>query len=162
MVGRSSEFYSCFIRYSTKDQEFAERLYVDLQAKGLRPPMMSCGANQQRTISVQVDEAIRLHDKILLILSQHSKSSNWVNTEIANARAREGREHKQLLFPITLAPFEIWRVRMLLSRMEVSTHWKPSLYLRVPRPGWNTRPSGPSAFTSEVKNCKPVGRRNTH
>ncbi len=34
MVGRPIEFYSCFISYSTKDQEFADRLYADLQAKG--------------------------------------------------------------------------------------------------------------------------------
>ena len=36
MVGRPIEFYSCFISYSTKDQEFAERLHADLQAKGVR------------------------------------------------------------------------------------------------------------------------------
>src|SRR5271157_2378674 len=36
MVGRPIEFYSCFISYSTKDQEFADRLYADLQAKGVR------------------------------------------------------------------------------------------------------------------------------
>lgn len=28
--------YSCFISYSTKDHQFAERLYADLQAKGVR------------------------------------------------------------------------------------------------------------------------------
>ena len=33
MVGRPIEFYSCFISYSTKDQEFAERLYNDLQGQ---------------------------------------------------------------------------------------------------------------------------------
>ena len=32
--------------------------------------------------------------------------SDWVGTEIANAREREAREKKQLLFPITIAPFE--------------------------------------------------------
>ena len=36
MVGRPIEYYSCFISYSTKDQAFAERLYADLQAKGVR------------------------------------------------------------------------------------------------------------------------------
>ncbi len=46
-----------------------------------------------------------MHDKLLLILSEHSMSSPWVKTEIANARVREKREGKQLLFPITLVPF---------------------------------------------------------
>ena len=46
---------------------------------------------------------IRLHDK-LLIPSEHSMNSPWVKTEIANAREREKRKKKQMLFPITLAP----------------------------------------------------------
>ena len=33
-------------------------------------------------------------------------ASDWVGTEIANAREREAREKKQMLFPITIAPFE--------------------------------------------------------
>jgi hypothetical protein len=34
LVGKPIEFYSCFISYSTEDQEFANRLYSDLQAAG--------------------------------------------------------------------------------------------------------------------------------
>jgi hypothetical protein len=30
------QFYSCFISYSTKDDDFAQRLYADLQARGIR------------------------------------------------------------------------------------------------------------------------------
>ena len=30
------EFYSCFISYSTADSDFADRLYADLQNKGVR------------------------------------------------------------------------------------------------------------------------------
>jgi hypothetical protein len=33
-------------------------------------------------------------------------ASDWVGTEIADAREREAQEKKQLLFPITIAPFE--------------------------------------------------------
>src|SRR5271166_3048566 len=36
LAGQAFEFYSCFISYSTKDQDFADRLYADLQAKGVR------------------------------------------------------------------------------------------------------------------------------
>ena len=59
-----------------------------------------------RKIHEQIDEAIRTYDKLLLILSQHSMSSSWVKTEIVNAREREEREAKQLLFPITLVAVE--------------------------------------------------------
>lgn len=30
------QFYSCFISYSSKDQDFADRLYADLQSRGVR------------------------------------------------------------------------------------------------------------------------------
>jgi hypothetical protein len=54
----------------------------------------------------QIDEAIRLHDKLLLILSEASMASEWVKTEIAKARKREVREQRRVLFPIRLVDFE--------------------------------------------------------
>jgi hypothetical protein len=36
LLNQAIETYSCFISYSTKDQEFAERLHADLQNKGVR------------------------------------------------------------------------------------------------------------------------------
>jgi TIR domain len=54
----------------------------------------------------QIDEAITVYDRLLLILSEHSMNSEWVKTEIANARQREIREKHQMLFPISLVPFE--------------------------------------------------------
>ena len=75
MVGRPIEFYSCFISYSTQDQEFADRLYADLQAKGVRCWFAPHDIKGGRKIHEQLDEAIRLHDKLLLILSgeQHEQ-----------------------------------------------------------------------------------------
>jgi TIR domain len=57
-------------------------------------------------IHVQLDEAIRLHDKLLLILSKDSMKSEWVNTEIAQARKREVKDGKRVLFPVRLVGFE--------------------------------------------------------
>jgi hypothetical protein len=102
MVRRPIEYYSCLISYSTQDQEFADRLYADLQAKGVRCWFAPHDIPGGRKIHEQIDNAIRLHDKLLLILSEHSMSSNWVKTEIANARQREEQEKKNLLFPIAL------------------------------------------------------------
>jgi hypothetical protein len=36
LVGKAIDFYSCFISYSTTDDDFAQRLYADLQAKNVR------------------------------------------------------------------------------------------------------------------------------
>jgi hypothetical protein len=35
--------------------------------------------------------------------------SEWVKTEVAKARKREVRDHRRVLFPIRLAPFETLR-----------------------------------------------------
>jgi TIR domain-containing protein len=102
---RPFQYYSCFISYSTKDQEFAGRLYADLQAKGVRCWFAPHDIQDGRKVHEQIDGAIRLHDKLLLVLSEHSMASEWVGTEIANAREREAREKKQLLLPITIASF---------------------------------------------------------
>jgi hypothetical protein len=36
LVGKAIDFYSCFISYSSKDDDFAQRLHADLQQKGVR------------------------------------------------------------------------------------------------------------------------------
>ena len=36
LLNQAIQFYSCFISYSSKNQSFAERLYSDLQNKGVR------------------------------------------------------------------------------------------------------------------------------
>jgi uncharacterized protein YjbI with pentapeptide repeats len=106
MLNRAIKFYSCFISYSTKDQSFADRLYADLQARGVRCWFAPHDVMGGRKIHEQIDDAIRLHDKLLLILSQHSMASDWMRTEIAEARKKEAIERKPLLFPITIAPFD--------------------------------------------------------
>ena len=109
LTGAAFEFYSCFISYSTKDQAFADRLYADLQAKGVRCWFAPHDIAGGKKIHEQIDEAIRLHEKVLLILSANSMSSEWVKTEIAKARRREVREKKQVLFPVALVDFQIIR-----------------------------------------------------
>jgi uncharacterized protein YjbI with pentapeptide repeats len=97
------QFYSCFISYSSSDQEFADRLHSDLQAKGVRvwfaPHDMPIGARIRPTI----DESIRVYDKLLLVLSESSVSSQWVEQEVETALAREREpEGKTVLFPIRI------------------------------------------------------------
>lgn len=109
LVANPIEVYSCFISYSTKDQEFAERLHTDLQNKNVRCWFAPHDVQGGRKLHEQIDEAIRVHEKVLLILSEHSMNSEWVKTEIAKARKREMRERKPVLFPVRLVPFEAIR-----------------------------------------------------
>ena len=88
LLNQPIQFYSCFISYSSKDQEFADRLHADLQNKGVRcwfaPHDMPIGAK----IIDAIDEAIRLRDKVLLILSEHSIASDWVEDEVTQGLGR--------------------------------------------------------------------------
>jgi hypothetical protein len=47
-----------------------------------------------------VDDAIRLHDKILLCCSEASLSSWWVKDEIRKAMERERRDGRDIIIPL--------------------------------------------------------------
>jgi hypothetical protein len=109
LVGRAIEFYSCFISYSTKDQEFADRLHADLQARGVRCWFAPEDIQGGRKLHEQIEQAIRHYDKLLLVLSEHSMDSEWVKTEIYHARQDEMRSQRRKLFPISLVDFQTVR-----------------------------------------------------
>jgi hypothetical protein len=96
------EFYSCFISYSSKDQEFAERLHADLRGKNVRcwfaPEDLRIGDKLRPAF----DEAIRVHDKLMVLLSENSVSSLWVEKEVETAFEKERQQNRTVLFPIRL------------------------------------------------------------
>jgi uncharacterized protein YjbI with pentapeptide repeats len=102
LVGNPIDYYSCFISYSSRDEPFAKRLYADLQSNNVRcwfaPEDLKWGAR----IRSSIDEAILLHDKLLLVISKHSVASGWVEHEVKNAVAKERKEKRTVLFPVRL------------------------------------------------------------
>src|SRR6476646_6289354 len=101
LVGTAVEFYSCFISHSGKDQEFADRLFADLQQEGVRCWYAPHHVQAGKKLYEQIDDAIRSTERLLLILSPESINSEWVKTEIARARKRESTD-KKILLPIRL------------------------------------------------------------
>jgi uncharacterized protein YjbI with pentapeptide repeats len=99
------QFYSCFISYSSKNQEFADRLYADLQNKGVRCWFAPQNLRPGKKLKEQIDNAIQMHERLLLILSTDSINSSWVKTEIIEARKREIKENRRVLFPVSIVPF---------------------------------------------------------
>jgi hypothetical protein len=49
-----------------------------------------------------VNESIHVYDKLLLILSEHSVASEWVEHEVETALAREAEQKRTMLFLIHL------------------------------------------------------------
>jgi hypothetical protein len=107
------------------------RLHADLQARGVRvwfaPHDLPIGAR----IRLAIDESIRLHDKLLLVLSEDSVSSQWVGQEVETALAKEREQDgRAVLFPIRIddAVMEItagWPALLKNTRnLGDFTHWK--------------------------------------
>jgi uncharacterized protein YjbI with pentapeptide repeats len=100
------QYHSCFISYSHADEEFAERLHSRLRHEKLRvwyaPEDMKGG----KKLHEQIFEAIQIHDRLLLVLSDASINSEWVMTEVRKARDTERRELRRKLFPIRLVDFD--------------------------------------------------------
>lgn len=133
---RPVQFYSCFISYSTKDELFARRLHSDLQSVGIRcwfaPQDMKIGDK----LGSSINEAIRFHDKLILILSEHAIGSKWVELEVENALKKELEQNRLVLFPIRLddTVFQAsasWAVELRARHIEDFHEWKePTKYQR--------------------------------
>jgi len=100
------QFYSCFISYSSVDDDFCRRLHERLQGAGLRVWFAPHDIQGGRKLHEQIDQAIRVYDKLLLVLSPHSMQSAWVEYEIRRARRREVAEQRRILFPVRLVDYE--------------------------------------------------------
>ncbi|HZO75776.1 MAG TPA: toll/interleukin-1 receptor domain-containing protein [Ktedonobacteraceae bacterium] len=96
------QYSTCFISYSSKDKMLAHRLHNDLQAHGVRcwfaPEDMKIG----NKIRDHIDQAIQIHDRSLLLLSEHSIASTWVEHEVEAVLEKEDRQKREILFPVRL------------------------------------------------------------
>ena len=153
LVGLPFDFYSVFISYSSKDHDFAARLYTDLQNKGVRcwfaPEDLKIGEK----FRIGIDESIRIHDKLLLILSKHSVSSDWVEQEVEAALEKEREQGEVVLFPIRLDE----------AVMEIKTGW-PALVKRTRHIGdfarWKEHNEYQKAFKRLLRDLKAEGMSN--
>jgi hypothetical protein len=121
IMSQPINYYSCFISYSAKDDDFAKRIHADLQSKGVRcwfaPHDLPIGGK----IMDEIDGAIRLRDKLLLVLSEHSIKSDWVEDEVKTAYEEERRRGQTVLFPIrlddaVLETNEAWASKLRVDR----------------------------------------------
>ncbi len=102
LIGKAFDYYTAFLSYSDKDKDFTERLHNDLQAKGVRvwyaPEDLKIGDK----FRMEIDQAIRLYDKLMVVLSDNSIASDWVESEVEAAFEKEREQGKTVLFPLRL------------------------------------------------------------
>ena len=108
---------SCFISFSGNDRNFIEKIGEDLQREGIRcwyaPEEMKMGDAIRR----QVDQLIRIQDKLMVVLSKFSVESPWIQKEVEAALTEERSRKRAILFP----------VRLDNGRMDAEKEWLVSL-----------------------------------
>lgn len=146
------KFYSCFISYSSKDTEFVEILHKDLRANGVScwfaPNDLKIGA----AIRDEIDESIHLHDKLLLVLSDTSIRSQWVEQEVETALATEREQGRAVIFPVMLDD----------TIMDIKTGWPK--YIRNTRnigdfTNWRDRDSYERGFDKLLRDLRAEERK---
>lgn len=129
LFDRPVQYFSLFLSYSTLDQDFAERIYADLQKVGVRcwfaPQDLQIGSK----IVDEISAAIRLRDKVLLILSEQSVRSLWIEREVEAALDEERIRGKTVLLPIRLDDSVMesqhgWASKLRTRQMADFRNWK--------------------------------------
>ena len=90
-----------FISYSHADGEFVARISKSLTKKGIRYWLDTHEMKAGR-MEKQIDRAIRQNPTVLLVLSEHSLSSDWVEHEVRTARDLEKEMGRDVLCPVAL------------------------------------------------------------
>jgi uncharacterized protein YjbI with pentapeptide repeats len=99
------QFYSCFISYSTKDEVFAKRLHSKMRDNNLRVWFANEDLKGGHKLHEQIDEAIRVYDKFIIVLSPESLRSKWVMNEVRRTRKAELANNQRKFFPIALMDY---------------------------------------------------------
>jgi hypothetical protein len=133
---KGADYYSCFISFSTQDQQFANKIHRDLQDEGVRcwfaPHDLPVGAATADEIDYQISRL----DKLLIIISNKALASQWVEDEVFKAYAEERRRKTPVLVPIRLdnkvmKTNEAWALKLKDQRnIGDFTHWRKSRVYR--------------------------------
>lgn len=102
LEGQKQQLYACTISYATKDQRFCDRLYADLQARGIRTWYFPKGAKRSKEFFQEIQIYQRIFDKVIFVCSKHSLNPRSIAHEIDENLKRERMEHKDVFYPVLL------------------------------------------------------------
>ena len=98
-----------FISYSHDDTGFVDKMHGRLEKEGA-PVWLDRHDMVAGDLQKQVSRAIRLNDVVLLVLSESSVDSDWVEHELEMARKKEKDEGRDVLCPVALDGS--WKAKM--------------------------------------------------
>ena len=146
------QFYSCFISYTVEDEEFAKRLHADLQDNGVRCWFSPEDLKEGDPILFHVNEAIRLHDKLIVILSERSIAKQWPEHEVTKALEQEKERGKPVLCLVRLDD-EVFNCTLGWAKA-ISDATKPTGRLIGDFTDWKNHDTYKVAFERLLKNLK--------
>jgi hypothetical protein len=94
--------YSCFISYSHQDEEFCKVLHQHLLDHGVKVWFAPEAMRPGHKVHEQINAALGAYDRLLIVLSEASLASDWVDHELHRARRRETKDKMRMLFPVRL------------------------------------------------------------
>ena len=100
-ASRTLQISPLFISYSHADSEFVNKIGDSLNQKGIRY-WRDIHEMKSGRMEKQIDRAIRQNPTVLLVLSEHSLSSDWVEHEVLTARDLEKEMGRDVLCPVAL------------------------------------------------------------
>jgi uncharacterized protein YjbI with pentapeptide repeats len=129
-VAQSIQISPLFISYSHTDSAFVDKLETYLNEKGIRFWRDIHDLKSGR-LEKQIDHAIRQYPTLLLILSENSIKSDWVEHEVRTTRDLEKEAGRDILCPVALDDSwktSPWPKRLMEQVMEYNilpfTSWK--------------------------------------
>jgi uncharacterized protein YjbI with pentapeptide repeats len=105
--GRDWDSYYCFISFNQADSQFVDRLHEDLWSRGVRCWQWKKSATWGKGLWREIDDAIRVSDRVIVVCSEHSLKAPGVIREISRAIEKENRLIKEgkeadVVFPLLL------------------------------------------------------------
>jgi uncharacterized protein YjbI with pentapeptide repeats len=98
---QSIQISPLFISYSQKDSMFVDKLESKLNQKGIRF-WRDIHEMKAGRLEKQIDQAISQNQTVLLVLSENSIKSDWVEHEVRTARELEKKIGRDMLCPVAL------------------------------------------------------------
>ncbi len=100
--------FPCFLSHSSKDKVFARKLYDALSAKGVLVWFDEKSLKPGDHLETSISKGISMYDKAILICSENSLNSWWVNRELDRVLDKEhfyyksSIEKKHILIPVKI------------------------------------------------------------
>lgn len=116
-----------FISYSYQDKEFVHKLVKDLAAEGINPWFDDLEIRPGDSLIEKISDGIRQSDYILVVLSENSLQSKWVQEEIKMAFQKNSAGAKRVLIPVLHGKVEVPRYLRDIKYVNLSESYQEGI-----------------------------------